>query len=79
MSKHSETEVRPILLFNETVLEDQNKGWETYLSIQNSLVDLSSFNPTIRAHFDSSLLEAFIQSHIRKVALIKQLDLAFIF
>ena len=71
--------MKPILLFNETVIEDQNKGWETYLSIQSSLVELSSLNLATHAPKDLSFLEAFVHAHIQKVALIKQLDLAFIF
>ena len=46
MPRHSETEVKPILLFEKLPVIDQKTGWEIYNSILDSLRELSSLTKT---------------------------------
>ena len=61
MPRHSETEVKPILYFDHMPLKDQAKGWEIYLSIQNTIAELS-FRSSQESAFKPSPVRHFILS-----------------
>ena len=46
MPRHSETEVKPFLFFENFPVIDQKEGWEIYISILDSLRELSSLTQT---------------------------------